>query len=363
LSSFIVGKDQKIKSVIFNNLSSWVWKRLVSMSTTSRKQRIATLLQSEPKRLEHATQQCYTSLFVLLSLPIFAFLLHCYFHLNTNDSSLLFNKTTMGSGEMFDIIADNYDITNRLLTFRFDLSWRRLLVSKVKTYINEAVLETPLFLDVATGTADVAILLAESFPNAKIIGIDPSVKMLETGLNKIKTFFPPNYSKQIELENGDIRDLPMSISNLSFDGVTISFGIRNIPSIDRKKALCSIYSVLKPTSVFGILEFSDPEKSDGIIGSIASFFIKNIVPIIGGLLSKHPQAYHYLQQSIEEFPSSSEFQTLLETLSCTNVDGKTNKNKKESSSTSLGAFKVIEVINLNFGSVKIYIVKKGESDK
>jgi demethylmenaquinone methyltransferase/2-methoxy-6-polyprenyl-1,4-benzoquinol methylase len=324
--------------------------------SASRKQRIATLLQSEPKRLEHAAQQCHTSLLVLLSLPIFAFLLHCYFHLNTKDSSLIFNKTTMGSGEMFDIIADNYDITNRILTLRFDLSWRRMLVSKVKSFINEAVTETPLFLDVATGTADVAILLAESFPNAKIIGIDPSVKMLEIGVNKVKTFFPPNYSKRIELENGDIRDLPMSISHLYFDGVTISFGIRNVPSVDRKRALCTIHSLLKPTGVFGILEFSDPDKSDGIIGSIASFFIKNIVPIIGGLLSKHPQAYNYLQQSIEEFPSSSEFQKLLETLSCTNIDS-TNKNEKESSSNSLGAFIVTEVINLNFGSVKIYIVK------
>lgn len=210
-----------------------------------------------------------------------------------------------------------------------DVGWRKVMVTKVKEYSPKRI------LDLATGTADVALLLAESIPEATIIGVDPSHNMLEMGRTKVKN---QDLTSRIQLQQGDAQDLISTFEPASFDAATMSFGIRNVPN--RKLALCEIHSLLKPSGVFCILEFSEPTENAGIMGFLARLFIRHVVPIIGGIVSGAPREYLHLQNSIQDFPSPPDFVQLLEHLSC---------------GTNGGAFRVEELIQMNFGSVQLYV--------
>ena len=236
-----------------------------------------------------------------------------------------------GSGEMFDLIATRYDLVNRVLALRMDVKWRKVMVQKIK----EQVPPNAKLLDIATGTADVALLLAEAMPLATVLGKDPSNNMLNIGRDKVKDL---DLQTRITLEYGDAQDFS-AIEESSFDGATMSFGIRNVP--DRQKALCEIHRVLKPNAIFCILEFSEPEKSAGIMGFFARLFIRHVVPIVGGILSGKPKEYLHLQNSIKDFPSPTEFGYILEGVTCGN-------DKR-------GAFHLNELIQMNFGSVQLYV--------
>lgn len=207
-------------------------------------------------------------------------------------------------------------------------------------------------LDLATGTADVAIVMAKEYQQAvstindsspkkvEILGVDPSQNMIDIGKEKVSTEM---LSEVITLDIGDARNLS-SLKDNSFQIATMSFGIRNVP--EKEQALCEIYRVLKKDkksidqSKLAILEFSEPGSEAGIMGFFARLFIRHVVPIVGAILSGAPQEYMHLQNSIKEFPSPIEFKALMEGLSC----GKRN-----------GSFRVDNLINLNFGSVQLYI--------
>jgi demethylmenaquinone methyltransferase/2-methoxy-6-polyprenyl-1,4-benzoquinol methylase len=313
----------------------------MSRKSLERIQRIQAL-QSDPGRLSRASRNCQVSCLLLVLMPFFSLFLH-YVFLSQSDTDERFLQDNFGSGEMFDIVADNYDLTNRILAMRMDLSWRRELVSRIKQRVPSTGSK---ILDLATGTADVALLLAEAIPKANITGVDPSVKMLQVAVTKINAYFR-RYSPRIELEYGDARNL--SITSQSIDGATMSFGIRNVPSVDRKKALCEIHRVLKPNAVFGILEFSEPDETAGILGYLCSIFVKFIVPFVGGIVTGHPKAYQYLQQSIDEFPAPNDFVSMMEGLNCpVYVHG----NEID---VFVGYFKLDELVHLNFGSVQLYV--------
>jgi len=235
-----------------------------------------------------------------------------------------------GSGEMFDMIARRYDVVNRVLALSMDVGWRKAMVSKVKAHVpHDARL-----LDVATGTADVALLLAESMPLATVLGKDPSNNMLDVGRAKVKS---RGLAKRINLEYGDSQHLE-DIDESSFDGATMSFGIRNVP--DRGKALCEIHRVLKPNAIFCILEFSEPGENAGIMGFFAKLFIRHVVPIVGGVLSGKPREYLHLQNSIKDFPTPTEFVKVLERLTC--------------GDNGRGSFRLNALTQMNFGSVQLY---------
>lgn len=151
----------------------------------------------------------------------------------------------------------------------------------------------------------------------------------------------------VTLELGDVRNLSMFKDN-EFDIVTMSFGIRNVP--EKEIALCEIYRVLekkknrKEKSGVGklaILEFSEPGEGSGALGFVARLFIHYVVPIVGAVLSGSPREYLHLQNSIQEFPSPSQFKQLMEATRC-------GKNKK-------GTFHVEKIIPMNFDSVHIYV--------
>lgn len=251
-----------------------------------------------------------------------------------------------GSGSMFDLIAARYDMINRVLAVGMDRGWRQKMVLEIKLYLqkqgklqegirNEDDLDGPKLLDISTGTADVALLLATSIPQAFVLGIDPSVNMLDVGRSKIRK---QNLQKQIQLQQYDARNLTSLDENI-FDAATMAFGIRNVPQ--RKKALCQIHRLLRDNSRFCILEFSEPNPEEfGFMGIVVTFFIRTIVPLLGGILSGAPREYWHLQNSIKDFPSPNEFVQQINQLSC-----------------NTGQFEVDRVDQLNFGSVQIYNIR------
>ena len=116
----------------------------------------------------------------------------------------------------------------------------------------------------------------------------------------------------------------------------MSFGIRNI--VEKEQAFCQIHRVLRDQSLFCILEFSEPDDSFGILGQAARFFIRNIIPTLGGVLSGKPKEYLHLQNSIKDFPTPPEFVKLIEGTEC-----------------ETGTFVVDDLIQLNFGAVQLYV--------
>jgi demethylmenaquinone methyltransferase/2-methoxy-6-polyprenyl-1,4-benzoquinol methylase len=232
---------------------------------------------------------------------------------------------------MFDLIARRYDMINRVLALGMDIGWREQMVEVVKENISTK--STPRILDVATGTADVALLLADRIPNAVVLGVDPSPNMLQVGREKI---VDRDLTNRITLEEHDARMGFGSVDAQSFDAATMSFGIRNI--VEKEQAFCQIHRVLKDHAVLCILEFSEPDDSFGLLGRTARFFIRHIVPTLGGVLSGKPKEYLHLQNSIKGFPSPPNFVKLIEGTSC-----------------DTGSFRVERVTQLAFGSVQLYI--------
>ena len=251
-----------------------------------------------------------------------------------------------GSGYMFDMIARRYDMINRILAVGMDMGWRRRMVQVIHDSV--ANIEHPRLLDMATGTADVALLLRKEIPHSTVLGLDPSHNMLAVGREKVtKAGWK---TSDVNLQWADAQDFASTLPESSFDGATMAFGIRNVP--DRQKALCEIHAVLKDQARFCILEFSEPDESAGVLGWASRMFIRHIVPFLGGILSGAPREYWHLQESIKEFPPPNEFGKIISSVECTTKNGE--------DSTRTGGFRLDEVIQLNFGSVQIYsmIVQK-----
>ena len=198
---------------------------------------------------------------------------------------------------LFDRISPKYDRLNHLLSFNIDKVWRRKTAKVVSKIRPKAI------LDLATGTADLALALAKRNPQAHIIGIDISEKMLEIGKAKIEKH---GLESQIELNLGDAATLPFEDN--TFDAVTVAFGVRNFEKLD--KSLAEIHRVLKPEGHIFILEFSMPERYP--MRQAYRLYFRHILPKIGKWVSKDASAYTYLPESVERFPKPSVF---LQTLS------------------------------------------------
>lgn len=211
------------------------------------------------------------------------------------------NKNSTKKGQitsMFNSISGEYDFLNKIMTFGIDEVWRRKIY-KIAKESNPKII-----LDLATGTADIAIELA-NIQNAKIIGVDISKKMLNVGSKKI---LKKNLKSKIHLQLGDAENI--DYPDKYFDVVTIGFGVRNFENL--KVGLKEAFRVLKKNGKIIILETSVPKNL--IIRFFYKIFVRVFVTTLGKLFSKDKSAYNYLQKSAEKFPYGSSFVSILETV-------------------------------------------------
>ncbi|MBQ0767948.1 MAG: bifunctional demethylmenaquinone methyltransferase/2-methoxy-6-polyprenyl-1,4-benzoquinol methylase UbiE [Bizionia sp.] len=205
--------------------------------------------------------------------------------------------------KMFDTISGDYDGLNRVISFGIDIKWRKKVVQIVKDSHPKTI------LDIATGTGDLAINLAETNAD-KIVGLDISRGMLDVGIEKIKK---KNLDSKIEMILGDSENMPFADN--TFDAITVAFGVRNFENLDN--GLKEILRVLKPGGTFVILETSMPTKAPYKQGY--NFYSKNILPLIGKTFSKDKSAYKYLSDSASQFPFGEVLNNILRSIGFINV--------------------------------------------
>jgi demethylmenaquinone methyltransferase / 2-methoxy-6-polyprenyl-1,4-benzoquinol methylase len=198
--------------------------------------------------------------------------------------------------EIFATIPGRYDLLNRVLSLRRDVAWRRFAVRKMRFF------DTCRLLDVATGTADLAIEAAMRHPEIRVTGIDFVAGMLAPGRKKIAD---RGLAGRIRLLQADALALPFPDG--SFDAAGIAFGIRNIP--DRLAALREMRRVLVTGGRVYILEMNAPP--DRLRRGIFAPYLGRILPVIARLLSQNPAAYRYLVDSILHFPAPPVFLSLM----------------------------------------------------
>lgn len=198
---------------------------------------------------------------------------------------------------MFDRIAPRYDLLNRLLSFRRDVAWRKHMAKLLKDRQNIRL------LDVATGTGDQILHLIDAGADIReATGIDMAEEMLKIGRTKLRS---RNLEQRVSLQTGDATHIP--IADASVDAATISFGIRNVEDVVR--GLSEMRRVLVPGGCALVLEFSMPRSAVMRAGYL--FYLRWILPGIGGLLSGDRHAYRYLNRTIETFPHGDAFCALM----------------------------------------------------
>jgi len=224
-------------------------------------------------------------------------------------------------GAMFDAIAHRYDFLNHVLSLGIDKYWR-------KTTVNTIIKNNPFkILDIATGTADLAIATASKSQICTITALDISKEMLYIAERKIKD---KGLHKRIQLIQASALALPFE--NNTFDAISIAFGIRNFKDIDM--GLTEIYRVLKLKGQLYVLEFSKPKNK--IIKALYHIYFSKILPFIGNLISGHKYAYSYLNKSAVEFPDGVTFIEIL------------SKNR----------FEHITQKRMSFGIATLYVARK-----
>ena len=205
--------------------------------------------------------------------------------------------------KMFDSISFEYDLLNAIMTFNSHKRWKKNILNIAKK------LKPKNALDIATGTADIAINLG-SISNCEVIGVDISEQMLNVGREKITKM---KLTKAVRLESGDAENL--NFKDNYFDLVTIGFGVRNFQ--DLEKGLSESLRVLKTKGTLIVLETSVPENR--IMKLFYSIFTRTYIPIMAMIFSKDKSAYNYLLNSAELFPSGTKFKDILKSVGFSQV--------------------------------------------
>tara|TARA_B100001758_G_scaffold247927_1_gene268638 strand:- start:14231 stop:14950 length:720 start_codon:yes stop_codon:yes gene_type:complete len=221
--------------------------------------------------------------------------------------------------KMFNNIAESYDFLNHSLSLGMDNLWRNIAIKKL---INNPA----TILDIATGTGDFAISAAK-YTSAKITGIDISKGMLNVGNKKISN---KKLNDRITLLQADSEELPFD--NNSFDAITAGFGVRNFENLE--KGLKEMHRVLSKNGIIVILEPSSPKYFP--LKQLYKLYFHFLLPKIGSFISKDKNAYKYLPDSVDAFPSGHQF---------------INELKH-------AGFKKCEHISLTLGIVSLYIAIK-----
>lgn len=198
--------------------------------------------------------------------------------------------------EMFDNIAPTYDRLNHLFSLSIDKIWRRRVVRIVRR------LKPMHILDLATGTADLAIKMAQRIPEAHIMGVDLSENMLSVAAEKIRR---RGLDDHIALYQGDAENLEMSDGVV--DIVTVAFGVRNFGNIEQ--GLSEIMRTLRSGGHIVVLEFSMP--SNALVRKAYGLYSNHVMRPVGSMVSHDDKAYDYLPASIAEFHQPDEFMDIM----------------------------------------------------
>jgi len=237
----------------------------------------------------------------------------------SHDTVVPFKDSTLGKKQqiahMFDRIAFRYDFLNRFLSGGIDVYWRKKAIRELAADAGQTAAPTNSpggseadtrgwnILDVATGTADMAIMMSKYLSPAKVTGIDISTGMLDIGRQKIARL---KLEGRIELCTGDSEAI--HFPDNSFDAISVAFGVRNFENLE--KGLQEMHRVLKPGGRLVVLEFSQPKKAG--FRQLYEVYLRLIAPGIGRILSKSREAYAYLNESVKAFPEGDDFVRILD---------------------------------------------------
>lgn len=199
--------------------------------------------------------------------------------------------------QMFDNIAPTYDRLNHILSFNIDKLWRKRVVRLLGKSHPSRV------MDMATGTGDLAIAMARRMKQLHILGVDLSEEMLAVARQKIER---EGFSDRIEVRKGDAENITF-VESESMDAATVAFGVRNFENLEG--GLTEIYRTLRKGGKLIVLEFSIPRNR--LVRWVYAQYSHRLLPRIGAMLSKDRQAYGYLPDSVEEFPSPERFAHIL----------------------------------------------------
>lgn len=201
--------------------------------------------------------------------------------------------------DVFQRVADRYDLMNDLMSFGLHRLWKDLLVAKVRPSRNRPFAH----LDVAGGTGDVAFRIAEAGgPLTAVTALDVSGDMLRVGRERAATHRAGN---QVAFIEGNAEALPLPGD--SFDAYTIAFGIRNVPRIE--KALAEAYRVLKRGGRFLALEFSRVDTP--LFDRFYDAYSFTAIPAMGKIVTGDGEPYRYLVESIRRFPTPERFADMI----------------------------------------------------
>lgn len=207
--------------------------------------------------------------------------------------------------QMFDTISGEYDGLNRMISLGLDQKWRDNVVEIVSQHNPDVI------MDIATGTGDLVIKMAQQTNASKLIGLDISSGMLEVGKLKVAK---DSLENRIEMVVGDSENLDYPEN--SIDAITVSYGVRNFEDLER--GLSEILRVLKPNGILVVLETSVPTKFPFKQGYY--LYSNLIVPTLGKLFSKDKTAYGYLSESAANFPYGERFNNILKKVGFKNVE-------------------------------------------
>lgn len=196
---------------------------------------------------------------------------------------------------LFDSIAYRYDLLNHLLSGGIDLYWRRKAIECLRD------LHPQRILDVATGTADFAIASLRLHPR-EVVGIDIAEAMLELGRAKLNK---RGFASIISLRTGEAESLEFETG--SFDAAIVAFGARNFEHLE--KGLAEMYRVLRKGGEILVLEFSRPRIFP--LRQLYFIYFRQVLPLIGRIVSKSELAYQYLPDTVMKFPEGDDFLAIL----------------------------------------------------
>jgi demethylmenaquinone methyltransferase / 2-methoxy-6-polyprenyl-1,4-benzoquinol methylase len=199
--------------------------------------------------------------------------------------------------EIFTTVHGRYDFLNHFLSLRRDVGWRSFVIEKMRFP------RTSRFLDVATGTADLAIAAARRHPGIAVTGIDFAAPMLEVGRRKVAAL---GLADRITLVEGDAMALPFP--DASFDVTAVAFGMRNMP--DKPAALREMARVTVPGGQVMVLEMTFAPSP--LFRPLYGFYLSTVLPRLARLFARNPATYYYLGDSIRHFPAPERFRAMME---------------------------------------------------